>query len=106
MTPRAISPCAPRLAPTASGKRLISDATTSARIVSADAFAGAAPRSIAAALASRRTAPDGLMSGTLTAAVTPDDPERLQRAATMSVETKARRKTIATSLTAVDTGEA
>src|SRR5438034_5123108 len=86
MTPRAISPGAPRLAPTASGNRLISHATTSARIASADPFAGDAPRSTAEAVASRRIAPDGLMSGALTAAVTPDDPKRLQRAATMIVK--------------------
>jgi len=51
MTPRAISPCARRLAPTASGNRLISHATTSARIASADPFAGDAPRSTAEAVA-------------------------------------------------------
>src|SRR2546425_6534005 len=102
MTAGATSPSRTRCAPTASGSTFSDDASRHAASAGMAALVPPGPRHIATVAPSSRSVPHGLMSGTPTAAVIPD---RLQRAATMTVRTNARRKTIATSRSEEHTSE-
>src|SRR5215467_13539862 len=97
MAPRAISPWIIRLAPTASGKRLIAAATSDAATDHTTPRLPRACRHIVDVVLNSRIVPEGLISDTPTAAVTPAEPNRLQRAATTTVRTNVTMKTIATS---------
>ena len=77
--------------------RLTATATSEAASGHPTACVPRAWRHIADVVASSRIVPDGLMSGTPRLAVTPDEPDRLQRAATTTVSARATMKTMATS---------